>query len=120
MSKTAITREAIARTYERIEPHIRETPGSGRQCAGTFGLCGGAWTLKLELTQHSGSFKARGAFANLLTRKVPAAGIAAASGGNHGAAVAYAAMRLGHKARIFVPRSRRRPRSRASAATAQS
>ena len=60
-------------------------------------------SLKLELTQHSGSFKARGAFANLLTREVPAAGVAAASGGNHGAAVAYAAMRLGHKARIFVP-----------------
>src|SRR5262249_16946437 len=55
------------------------------------------------LTQHSGSFKVRGAFANLLTRKVPAAGIAAASGGNHGVAVAYAAMRLGQKARIFLP-----------------
>src|SRR5437588_2368309 len=102
MSKTAITREAITRTYEHIKPHVRETPVLAVK-AQDFGLAGGAWTLKLELTQHSGSFKVRGAFANLLTRKVPAAGIAAASGGNHGAAVAYAAMRLGHKARIFVP-----------------
>ena len=68
-----------------------------------FGLAAGALTLKLEFMQHSGSFKARGAFANLLTRTVPAAGVAAASGGNHGAAVAYAASRLGHAARIFVP-----------------
>ncbi len=59
--------------------------------------------LKLELLQHSGSFKARGAFANLLLRDVPAAGVVAASGGNHGAAVAYAAMKRGVKARIFVP-----------------
>ena len=60
-------------------------------------------TLKLELLQHSGSFKARGAFANLLTRDVPQAGVVAASGGNHGAAVAYAAMKLGKPAKIFVP-----------------
>ena len=53
--------------------------------------------------QHSGSFKARGAFANLLTRKIPAGGVVAASGGNHGVAVAYAAMRLGVRAKIFVP-----------------
>jgi threonine dehydratase len=59
--------------------------------------------LKLECLQHSGSFKARGAFTNLLERQVPAAGVVAASGGNHGAAVAYAAMKLGHKATIFVP-----------------
>ena len=60
-------------------------------------------TLKLELLQHSGSFKARGAFTNLLTRAVPEAGVVAASGGNHGAAVAYAAMKLGKPAKIFVP-----------------
>ena len=60
-------------------------------------------TLKLESLQHSGSFKARGAFANLLMRDVPASGVVAASGGNHGAAVAYAAMRLGRPAKIFVP-----------------
>jgi threonine dehydratase len=59
--------------------------------------------FKLEQLQHSGSFKARGAFANLLLRPIPAAGVVAASGGNHGAAVAYAAMRLGKPARIFVP-----------------
>src|SRR5262249_26479664 len=59
--------------------------------------------LKLEQLQHSGSFKARGAFANLLLRKVPPAGVVAASGGNHGAAVAFAARALGVKATIFVP-----------------
>jgi len=59
--------------------------------------------LKLELMQHSGSFKARGAFANLLLRDVPSAGVVAASGGNHGAAVAYAGQRLGIRATIFVP-----------------
>src|SRR3546814_5022475 len=59
--------------------------------------------LKLEFLQHSGSFKARGAFANLLTREVPAAGVVAASGGNHGAAVAYAAMKLQVPATIFLP-----------------
>jgi threonine dehydratase len=103
MSKVVtVTRAAIAETYERIKPHVRQTPVIETQ-ATDFGGNGATWTLKLELTQHSGSFKVRGAFANLLTRKMPAAGIAAASGGNHGVAVAYAAMRLGHKARIFVP-----------------
>jgi len=68
-----------------------------------FGLPAFPLTLKLELFQHAGSFKTRGAFANLLTRAIPAAGVVAASGGNHGAAVAYAAMRLGVPAHIFVP-----------------
>jgi threonine dehydratase len=68
-----------------------------------FGLEGVTLVLKLEFMQHSGSFKARGAFTNLLCRDVPPAGVVAASGGNHGAAVAYAAMRLGKPARIFVP-----------------
>ena len=68
-----------------------------------FGLPAFPLTLKLELFQHAGSFKTRGAFANLLTRSIPAAGVVAASGGNHGAAVAYAAMRLGVPAHIFVP-----------------
>ena len=98
-----VTRQAIAETYARIGPHIRQTPVLAAK-AEDFGIvCGAPLTLKLELTQHSGSFKVRGAFANLLTREVPAAGVAAASGGNHGAAVAFAAMRLGRKARIFVP-----------------
>ena len=68
-----------------------------------FGLGSFRFFLKLEYFQHTGSFKTRGAFANLLTRDVPAAGVAAASGGNHGAAVAYAAMKLGVPAKIFVP-----------------
>jgi threonine dehydratase len=96
------TRAGIASTHELIKPHIRRTPvleASGAD----FGLNDFGLWLKLEHTQHAGSFKTRGAFANLLTRKVPPAGVAAASGGNHGAAVAYAAMRLRHKARIFVP-----------------
>jgi len=68
-----------------------------------FGMSDFTLVLKLEQLQHSGSFKVRGAFANLLLRNVPAAGVVAASGGNHGAAVAYAAMRLGIPAKIFVP-----------------
>src|SRR5258708_35743226 len=59
--------------------------------------------MKLELFQHAGSFKARGAFTNLLSRKVPESGVVAASGGNHGAAVAFAALRLKLPAKIFVP-----------------
>jgi threonine dehydratase len=69
-----------------------------------FGLDGVTIVLKLELLQHAGSFKARGAFANLLLREIPAAGVVAASGGNHGVAVAFAAMKLGKRARVFVPR----------------
>lgn len=96
-----VTAEEIRRAYDRIRPYIRRTPLL-KPGAGTFGV-DHAVTLKLELLQHSGSFKPRGAFNNLLSRTVPAAGVTAASGGNHGAAVAYAAKVLGHKARIFVP-----------------
>jgi threonine dehydratase len=103
MRDDTIGRERIARTEALIRPYIRRTPVLALDAA-DFGLGATELMLKLELFQHSGSFKARGAFANLLTREVPAAGVAAASGGNHGAAVAYAAMRLGHGARIFVPR----------------
>src|SRR5262245_38006022 len=92
----------ITRVHDVIDPYIRLTPvlrANGRDVGlGAFPL-----TLKLEFTQHGGSFKARGAFTNLLTRPVPAAGIVAASGGNHGIAVAYAAKRLGIPAKIFVP-----------------
>ncbi len=59
--------------------------------------------MKLEHLQHTGSFKARGAFNTLLSLDVPEAGVVAASGGNHGAAAAYAAQSLGHPAKIFVP-----------------
>jgi threonine dehydratase len=98
----SVNREEIARCEALIRPYVRRTPvievdGSDLGL-GSCKLC-----LKLELLQHSGSFKARGAFTNLLARKVPAAGVGAASGGNHGAAVAYAAMRLQVPAKIFVP-----------------
>ncbi|RWK59580.1 threonine/serine dehydratase [Mesorhizobium sp.] len=97
-----ITRERIAAMEPRIRPFVRHTPVLRVDMA-DFGRPPLAVDLKLECLQHSGSFKARGAFTNLLERPVPAAGVVAASGGNHGAAVAYAAMRLGHKATIFVP-----------------
>jgi threonine dehydratase len=97
-----IGREGIRAVREVIRPYVRVTPVvevNGRD----FGLGNFSVVLKLELLQHSGSFKARGAFTNLLTRKIPAVGVVAASGGNHGVAVAYAAMRLGVPAKIFLP-----------------
>ncbi|HKT70509.1 MAG TPA: threonine/serine dehydratase [Terriglobales bacterium] len=97
-----IDRDAITRADSLIRQHIRRTPIVEVQGA-DFGLDGADIVLKLELLQHSGSFKARGAFANLLMRPVPPAGVVAASGGNHGAAVAFAASKLGVPARIFVP-----------------
>jgi threonine dehydratase len=97
-----ITRAAVERVHRVIAPYVRETPVVVAE-AGDFGLSGSAIAFKLELLQHAGSFKPRGAFANLLLRQVPKAGVAAASGGNHGAAVAYAARRLGAKAKIFIP-----------------
>ncbi|MGY4600905.1 threonine dehydratase [Bradyrhizobium sp. GM22.5] len=97
-----INRERIAATEAVIRPHIRRTPLVEADLA-DFGLPASPVTFKLEMLQHSGSFKARGAFANLLLRRLPEAGVVAASGGNHGAAVAYAAQRLGIPATIFVP-----------------
>ena len=93
--------EDIRAASMRVAPHIRRTPvlDAGR---GTFGGTAQV-NLKLEFLQHAGSFKARGAFNNLLSQTVPAAGVAAASGGNHGIAVAHAARALGHAASIFVP-----------------
>jgi threonine dehydratase len=99
---SSITREQIEATETVIRPFVRRTPLVKADMA-DFGLPPGPLTFKLELLQHSGSFKARGAFANLLLRKPPSAGVVAASGGNHGAAVAYAAHRLGVPATIFVP-----------------
>src|SRR6202171_3717436 len=98
----AVNPEQIARCEKLIRPYIRRTPVVEIDAA-DVGLAPGNVFLKLELFQHSGSFKARGAFANLLARKVPAAGVVAASGGNHGAAVAFAALKLKCPARIFVP-----------------
>jgi threonine dehydratase len=97
-----LTREAIATTYERIRPHLRRTPLLHADGA-DFGLQTGPISFKLELLQHAGSFKARGALANLLLRPIPKAGVVAASGGNHGLAVAFAARRLETSATIFVP-----------------
>jgi threonine dehydratase len=92
----------IETAYELIRPHIRRTPVIEVDAA-DFGLPPRVLALKLELLQHGGSFKARGAFTHLLTRTVPPAGVVAASGGNHGVAVALAAQKLGVPARVFVP-----------------
>jgi threonine dehydratase len=102
MNTTAITRERIQATERVIRPHIRRTPILEVDGA-DFGLNSIKITFKLELFQHAGSFKARGAFTNMLTREVPPVGVVAASGGNHGVAVAFAAMKLGKPATIFVP-----------------
>ncbi len=96
------TRADILATAARIAPHIRHTPILTVDAA-DFGLAGAPISFKLEFLQHSGTFKARGAFNNLLSRAKPGQGVVAASGGNHGAAVAYAAQKLGHPAHIFVP-----------------
>src|SRR5512144_1005417 len=96
-SPVMMDRSRVEATYGVIAPHVRRTPTlevARADCTFVF---------KLEQLQHAGSFKTRGAFANLLTRDIPAAGVVAASGGNHGAAVAYAAMKLGKPAKIFVP-----------------
>lgn len=95
-------RDAVLAAEAVIRPHIRRTPIL-RTPAADFGFEGAPLTFKLEFLQHSGTFKARGAFANMLMREGAGRGVVAASGGNHGAAVAYAAMKLGHKARIYVP-----------------
>jgi threonine dehydratase len=102
-----IAQDDIKRTYDTIRPYLRRTPvvqvdlgaltGAGPRAVPTV------VSLKLEQLQCAGSFKARGAFANLLLRDIPGTGVVAASGGNHGVAVAYAAHRLGVPAKIFVP-----------------
>jgi threonine dehydratase len=95
-----VTPAAIRDAYARITPYIRRTPLLE---AASPAEAGNRISLKLEFLQHAGSFKPRGAFNNLLSGAAPAIGVATASGGNHGAAVAYAAGKLGVKARIFVP-----------------
>ncbi len=102
MSDDSIDRDRITKVEPLIRPWVRRTPVievDGRD----LGLTSFPLAFKLELMQHAGSFKTRGAFTHLLTRAIPAAGVVAASGGNHGAAVAYAAMRRGVPATIFVP-----------------
>ena len=94
-------RADVEAARERIDGYVRRTPVL-ELGPGAFGLDGRV-TLKLELTQHTGSFKPRGAFNKLLASEVPDVGVIAASGGNFGLAVAYAARTLGHRAEIFVP-----------------
>lgn len=102
MPEPPVTPERIRDIERIIRPHIRRTPVL--ETAGEdFGIAVDRVVFKFELMQHAGCFKPRGAFANLLTRECPRVGVAAASGGNHGTAVAYAAMRLGIPAKIFVP-----------------
>lgn len=96
-----ITRDDIRAAHERIAPYIRRTPAHALE-AGALGLPFPV-SLKLEHTQITGSFKLRGAFNNLLSRDIPDAGVVAISGGNHGAAVAYAATRLGTTSTVYVP-----------------
>lgn len=97
-----IDRASLEVTYATIRPYLRFTPVV-EVAATEFGLGGFTLAFKLECLQHSGSFKARGATANLLLRRPGRDGVTAASGGNHGTAVAYAARRHGAKATIFVP-----------------
>jgi threonine dehydratase len=96
-----VSRDAISAAHQRIAPYVRRTPlmtfndrAFGLECTISF---------KLEYLQHAGSFKSRGAFNTLLSHPLPSSGVTAASGGNHGAAVAFAARALGAKAKIFVP-----------------
>lgn len=102
----AASRASIAAAHRRIASAVRRTPVIDVNVAGHATPV----TLKLELLQHTGSFKPRGAFANLMGAEVPAAGVAAASGGNHGAAVAFAARALGIPAHIFVPEATPKPK----------
>jgi threonine dehydratase len=102
MSSSPLDRDSIRAAAQRIAPHIRRTPVLEVDGA-DFGVASVRLVFKLEFLQHAGSFKTRGAFNNLLTREIPPAGVVAASGGNHGAAVAYAAMKTKRPATIFVP-----------------
>jgi threonine dehydratase len=99
---TSVDHATIAATYERIRPHVRRTPIISIDAA-DFGLESRPLVFKLELLQHTGSFKPRGALASLLSLPIPSVGVVAASGGNHGLAVAFAARKVGVRATIFVP-----------------
>jgi threonine dehydratase len=102
MASDFLSGAAIRAAAERLAPHVRRTPVIEIDGA-DFGLAAVRLAFKLEFLQHAGSFKTRGAFNNLLTRPIGAQGVVAASGGNHGAAVAFAAMKRGVPATIFVP-----------------
>src|SRR5246127_878895 len=102
MTNISVARRQIAAVEQIIRPHVRRTPILEISGA-DFRLDSISLIFKLEFLQHAGSFKTRGAFTNLLTREIPKAGVVAASGGNHGVAVAYAAGKLDVPAKIFVP-----------------
>lgn len=102
LSAGEVGEEAVGIVASVLRPFIRLTPII-RIDRSELGLDAGPLVLKLEQLQHAGSFKARGAFANMLLSEIPDAGVVAASGGNHGGAVAFAARRLGVAATIFVP-----------------
>lgn len=102
MASDFLSGAAIRAAAERLAPHVRRTPVIEIDGA-DFGLAAVRLVFKLEFLQHAGSFKTRGAFNNLLTRPIGTRGVVAASGGNHGAAVAFAAMKRGVPATIFVP-----------------
>jgi threonine dehydratase len=99
---SAVDRRGNERVHALIGPYLRATP-TVELSGAELGLESFPLFVKLEQLQHAGSFESRGAFSNLLSRELPAAGVVAASGGNHGAAVAFAARRLGARAKIFVP-----------------
>jgi threonine dehydratase len=101
MDRRTIGREDIEAANRRIRPHVRRTPVLELGPRAFDFAC--RITLKLELMQHTGSFKPRGAFNKMLSSEVPRAGVIAASGGNFGLAVAFAARTLGHRAEVFVP-----------------
>jgi len=102
MDSDFLSGAAIRAAAERLAPHVRRTPVIEIDGA-DFGLAAVRLVFKLEFLQHAGSFKTRGAFNNLLTRPIGPQGVVAASGGNHGASVAFAAMKRGVPATIFVP-----------------
>src|SRR4051794_17040835 len=93
MPAALVSPDDVEEAARRIAPYVRRTPVLDHA-----GAC-----LKLELLQHAGSFKTRGAFNRLLTEALPASGVLAASGGNHGAALAYAASRLEVRAEVLIP-----------------
>lgn len=95
-----VTRDDIESAATRIGPHVRHTPIL--ELGDPFDL-GFRLSLKLEHLQLMGSFKTRGAFSVLTAREIPNAGVAAASGGNFGIAIAHACSQLGYRARVFVP-----------------
>ncbi len=93
-SQPAVDPDDIRRATKRIGRYVRRTPVIDH----------GDLVLKLELLQHAGSFKTRGAFNRVLGEvEVPAGGLLAASGGNHGAALSYVGHTLGVSVEIFMP-----------------